>query len=248
MLCGKCFHAVCAFLAIMGLACHAGHAGATVISPLNGSFEAPAVTEEYAAWGVWLKIATPDSWTQLEGTTVGYIHRPSGDIAQGQTPLFAAPTGTDNNQLYGLEYTTTIQKTGIYQDLGTMEAGKKYAFNAKLFSGSEGHDCGYRISFFDVTQNKELAYITQEHEKFNPFRLGGGLSTCDAAFDYSADASNAGDTLRLILSSAGNESSVYRMGIDNVTVTTSAVPEPASLVVLVSGAFGILAYAWRKRK
>lgn len=242
MLCGKYLHAGYAFVAIISLAFHAGQVGATVISPLNGSFEAPAVTEIYAPWNVWLKIATPDNWTQLAGTTVGYIHRPGGS---GGTQLFAVPTGTDNNQLYGLEHTTTVQNTGIYQDIGTMEAGKKYTFDATLFSGSEGHGCSYRISFFDVTANKELAYITQA--KSDPSLLGT-MKTVAASFSYSAGASDAGDTLRLILSATGDDSSVGRTGIDNVTVTTSAVPEPTSMVLMLCGVFGILAYAWRKRK
>ena len=36
--------------------------------------------------------------------------------------------------------------------------------------------------------------------------------------------------------------------IDNFSLTSTVVPEPSAMGVLASGAFGILAYAWRKRK
>ena len=37
-----------------------------------------------------------------------------------------------------------------------------------------------------------------------------------------------------------------RTGIDSVTVT--ATPEPSVMALLVTGLFGLLAYAWRKRR
>jgi hypothetical protein len=38
------------------------------------------------------------------------------------------------------------------------------------------------------------------------------------------------------------------MGIDNVHFIVAPVPEPSTLVLLSAGLFGLLAYAWRKRK
>lgn len=242
MLCKTEMRVWCVCLTVIALVSYAKQAGADVITPVNGSFEADVVTSEM--YGYYLAFGNPTGWTQLSGATTGVIHRPIGDINQSQTPLYAAPTGTDNYQLFGLEYTTTVQSIGIYQDLGTMNSGEKYTFDATLLSGSEGYGCSYRASFFDVTANKELAHITQAD--FNPALLGT-LKTVAATFSYSAGASDAGDTLRLILTATGDSSSVGRLGIDDVTVTTSAVPEPGAMAIVVSGVFGLLAYAWRKR-
>lgn len=36
--------------------------------------------------------------------------------------------------------------------------------------------------------------------------------------------------------------------VDNVSITTSPIPEPGTLVLVVMGLFGLLAYAWRRHK
>jgi hypothetical protein len=38
------------------------------------------------------------------------------------------------------------------------------------------------------------------------------------------------------------------LGVDNVSVTATVVPEPAMLTLLAAGLVGLLAYAWRNRK
>jgi len=38
------------------------------------------------------------------------------------------------------------------------------------------------------------------------------------------------------------------IGVDNVSLTFTPAPEPSALVLLAMGLFGLLAYAWRKRK
>ena len=39
----------------------------------------------------------------------------------------------------------------------------------------------------------------------------------------------------------------YQGWLDHVTLTQSAVPEPSACVLLATGLFGLLAYAWRRR-
>ena len=39
-----------------------------------------------------------------------------------------------------------------------------------------------------------------------------------------------------------------RVGFSDIQFRTSVVPEPTAIVMLITGIFGLLAYAWRKRK
>ena len=244
-----------AMAAAIGLVSLASPASATVVSPFNGGFESNAITSEL--WGYYIDTTTtPSGWNQADFSSTsgdlevtGILHRPVGDIAQGQIPLYSAPVD-GSNQMFGLELdwdgkSSYSTHTGIYQDLGTMTAGEKYTFNAMLYSNSEGAPSGYRVSFFDVTANRELAYITQAN--FNP-AANGILQHVAATFNYSAGAADNGDTLRLILLGAPGTANHVRTGIDAITVTTSSVPEPGTVALTLSAIASLLAYAWRKHK
>lgn len=231
-------------------------ATADTMTVVNGGFEQDVVASE--SWGYHINFITPTGWTQADFTgtsgdheVAGILHRPTGDIAQGETPLYTAPVD-GSNQMFGMELDwngsafTYSEHTGIYQNLGAMTTGEKYTFNATLYSGSEaGRPSSYRVSLFDVTDNRELAAITQAN--FDPSSLGY-LKSMPATFSYTATAADSGDTLRLILVGTPGTADHVRTGIDNVSVTTAAVPEPGTVLMLVMGIAGLLAYAWRKQK
>jgi hypothetical protein len=40
----------------------------------------------------------------------------------------------------------------------------------------------------------------------------------------------------------------YPGGLDSVALTVNQVPEPTTFALLVTGAVGLLCYAWRKRR
>jgi hypothetical protein len=246
---------VAALLLVVSTFAFTSQSHATVMTPENGDFEANAVSTE--SYGYFIDLTTtPTGWRQADFSytdgdheIAGILHRPGGDIAQGQTPLYAAPVN-GSNQLFGLELdwdglSTYSTHTGIYQDLGTMSANEKYTFNATLYSNGEGSRSSYRISFFDVTDNRELAAITQAN--FDP-SAKGILQNIDATFNYTATAAESGDTLRIVLLGTPGAGNHVRTGIDAVTVTTSTVPEPNTIALCMTGALGLLAFAWRKRK
>lgn len=230
----------CVLLAAAGLSLYATSASATVISPTNGSFENPT-------FGGWYTFDAPTGWDASAGQySSQVIHHP------GESGFYAATT--DGVSIFGLEHNNPNgfngigDNSGIQQDLGTMEANRKYTFNATLFSNSGGADnlSAYRISFYDVTDGRELAAITEAN--YDPSSLGT-LKTLAATFDYTTTAADVGDTLRLIMEGRSRDSVNYpRTGIDSVTVTTSTVPEPNTLVLLTVGLASLLAYAWRKQK
>ena len=232
---------VCVLLAVVGLALYASSVNATVISPLNGSFEDPSIAGQWAYGWPLKENVVPTSWSASPNANYQIIHRP-----EAGHELYAIPTA--GSQLYGLECNSdgSNPRSGIQQDLGTMTTGETYTFNATIFSNSEGAACGYTISFYDVTDSKTLASITEATPGCDPSALGI-MKTVTASFSYKATYDEAGDTLRLIMESKSGDVG-YRTGVDAVTVTTSGVPEPSTLVLLGTALAGLLAYAWRKRK
>jgi hypothetical protein len=85
------------------------------------------------------------------------------------------------------------------------------------------------IAYRDVTAGQ--TEFTQDSKLIN---VAMGL-TPDSLGKYDFNA------LALRLSGAG-------AGISHYTITTSSVPEPSTLALVGTGVFGLLAYAWRKRK
>lgn len=243
-MCEKSFWKAIGAVVVVGVVLGASPAGATVISPSNGSFELPAfgATTNYTA-----VIATDWQATSQNTGGMDIIHHPS------VSGLYAA--AVDGIAIVGLESQWKDGLNlygGIQQNLGTMTADEEYTFQATLYSNSQGGLSRYRISFYNVTDGRELAAIT--HADFDPSALGTN-QTVAATFAYTALAADAGDTLRLIMNPSTTEGNtlpngwaVNRTGVDAISVTTATVPEPAALALLSSALVGLLAYAWRRRK
>lgn len=65
--------------------------------------------------------------------------------------------------------------------------------------------------------------------------------------NYTATAADAGKTLTAVF--AGDDSAdPGRYIMDNLSVKSTAVPEPSMITILAAGLAGLLAYAWKKRK
>jgi hypothetical protein len=85
------------------------------------------------------------------------------------------------------------------------------------------------VSYRDITAGQEA--FTQDSKLVN---VAMGLSQDgQGKYDFNALA------LRI---------APYGTGISQFTLTSTTVPEPGTMAVMASGVFGLLAYAWRKRK
>jgi hypothetical protein len=98
---------------------------------------------------------------------------------------------------------------------------------------------------FSVAAGDVLANVFQTHPG-DPQISGYTPQSSDITALLSA---HEGQTLRLRFSEVDNQG-VFLFGVDsvNLDVTTTAVPEPASLGMFGLGAAGLLSYAWRRRR
>jgi hypothetical protein len=71
--------------------------------------------------------------------------------------------------------------------------------------------------------------------------VDGTTIASDLAFE-------GGDLSQVQVLTFGGTGSGSHGGMDNLVITTGQVPEPAAIVLLLTGLIGLLAYAWRNRK
>ena len=182
------------------------------ISLLNGSFEEPQ-------WGTpgdggMTYPNPPTGWTSTTGFTARY-HAGTGYVDP-----------TDGDAAFSLEGNPGVD-TGLYQDLGTMgHAGEIYTFSADLL-GEASWPSKYKISFVNATDGAELAAIT--HADFPVTLKGLPGDTVSVAMNYTALASDAGDTLRVLIEAFDDEANFYRTGVDNVDVVKTPASGPNSV-------------------
>jgi len=172
---------------------------------LNASFEDPPFD-----MGIQYVTVPVTSWQQsMNATEANPIrHHP---ITSG---WYAAPT--DGDTILGMESTFDGSITsGAQQDLGTMIPREQYTFTGTLF-GQRDWPAGYVISFYNVDDGVDLVAITQDDFPVS------GVQTVAASMSYTALASDAGDTLRLILDPLPEVNQHTRVGIDSVAVMTAS--------------------------
>jgi hypothetical protein len=111
-----------------------------------------------------------------------------------------------------------------------------------LYSGSTGDTCWERTPD-DPSTPTDWRHIT--------WSVDTSLSAAPAGWTRTVGSTSWADSwkdVKWMLFWSGHEyaaSNIYN-GID--TVVVSSTPEPASIVLVVTGVLGLLAYAWRKRK
>ena len=227
---------------------------AAVNSPLNGGFETQApVSPPFGVAPVgadWTPSAR-DTSTPLDNWVVNNTIPMDGAIYSTWNPpwRYGGPWSMyadSGSVLLGLNTKhDQAQFGGVQQDLGTMTAGNKLTLDATLYGHVHSDQntvwdtfwdaCDvalYQLAFYNVTDAVLLSSITEADfavgfkANYNPLT---GLNDGDpevlaVTMDYTAQASDVGDTLRLLLlpRDAG-EGIVSHVGIDDVTVTDSSV-------------------------
>ena len=151
------------------------------------------------------------------------------------------------------------QTSLLYQDLQYADTspvlvagGDTYTVSAQFMQPYGGNFGSVEVGIMDSVSETVLA-----SQKYVGDAIGGpGSTPVDVTFNLTLPTSpvGVGNTARLYFTSVDipdPEPNVqWTSGIDNVSVTLTSgeVPEPSTLVLLAAGLFGLLAYAWKKRR
>jgi hypothetical protein len=128
----------------------------------------------------------------------------------------------------------------------TFEAGKTYSLTAaigqRLGSANQPAPDNFAVQIKTASNTLLASYAGTASD------LTAGVFV-DKTISYTVGSNDAaiGQNIRVLIgmdNTTGTASECFE--VDNVRLT--ATPEPGTLVLMATGLFGLLAYAWRKRK
>jgi hypothetical protein len=204
----------------------------------NGGFESPSTANN--------DFSAPTGWTVQNGLNDAmWICNMNGVWNAGRLGVApSSPTGEVQAyyvQQYAQFYqtlSTAVQPNTVYtltSDVGAVKLGVPYEFMAPTLTLGTGNVFGQNL----------LTLVSSSTPAPSPSSSAGDWKTWSYTFQTGATVPTA--NLRVDIYMPGYTE--YRLaGLDNVSLTSSPIPEPSTIVLLASGLIGLLAYAWRKRR
>jgi hypothetical protein len=206
------------------------------------SFENPDVSADpYYATFPNISLTTPsnDVWAG-PGYSSGVVL--NGKHSRAYTNLVGSQCGWMD---------TTAGAHPVFMDLtaATFEVGKAY----KLTIGVGGMADGWASDKLDVAlyarpDGSNLVTAASTIATYGELSITQTMDyVVNVPVVQSTDAW-AGKSIGILLNNqGGNHGTAACWNFDNVRLESSAVPEPGTIVLLIGGMSGLLAYAWRKR-
>lgn len=202
-----------------------GTAASAATSLTNGSFESPGIgTGE----GAYQEGVTASGWTLIPGLlkVINTNNNTGGGGIVGNGSAYGnvnAPDGTQAGLLKGAG--------GMEQIVGGFEAGKQYAISfysaGRAGAGPNPFEVlldGTALTFSGSTT------ITPTNNVYNL---------------YSSTFAATGNTMTLTFLSTLTTAVDLSSYVDNVQI--AQIPEPGTMILFITGMFGLLAFVWRKQ-
>lgn len=209
----------------------------------NGGFEADAA-ETYS----------PSSWTVVEDGQLG------GVLATGATVSSATGYGINGPQsgnYFGLVEATTVSRNALIQSFVAPQVSSAQ-LSFSLFVASPQASLAVDPAGLDYTVDGDNQHVRVDLLKATAgsFETGSAVvasfnvaSAGSAWGSYSFDVTNllaAGGSYQLRFANVANRGQL-QLGVDNVSLQVTAVPEPESYAMLLAG-LGVIGAIARRRK
>lgn len=222
---------------------YASLAQAESIYVANASFESPTVPEAGYLY------ADPESWEGSDGINAGYTIN-----GVGGSTVFSNASGSQLALFYVADFGDGLRRSYLRQTLGTIHPNTSYTAQLDVGAlstvpGDSGTTFAFTLAWGFTDGNSgngtlarvDIAATDVGSSSLTTFTINSG----NIAADNPAVGRDL--TIWLLGSGATPGGASCCFVADNARVT-SAVPEPTTMTVLLTGLAGLLAYAWRKQK
>ena len=221
--------------------CLVGAVNANLIT--NGDFESPALTTGFSIIDSGGTFGTSKEWQFGFGSYTGGVVWNAKNFSVGPAPQgdqFVSLNDPSGAGVMFQDFTvapnTTYNVTFLFSGVSDLTADSSSTWG--MFVGACNLD-GTRVTYSDTytVSMGTAAYLSVPTATLKTFSFTTGDETQERLAFFSAG-----------VSSVIAKDSYFGPVIDNIQVTPAGVPEPTSIVLATMGVFGMLAYAWRRRK
>ncbi len=232
---------LCVVLSVVAvLALSATCAQAAPITVANHSFQSPALLDGADQVSASPSMASPmGDALYIQNPTSAMFNNADGD---------GTPTGADGSQ-YVVMAGASGWGTGYLLLDYTIAAGETYTFTAAIGKRLDRkvYDAGDIVL---AAESQGLAYtnLLAKTSFVAADLTAGEFKDFSVSYTVPSDSPYVGQKLAIWIGGGSSANGLQSMGIDNLRVNVTAVPEPATLSLLAAGLIGLLCYAWRKQK